>query len=616
MSDQVSRKSSDQSSNNENQAGTTDSATKILSEQYKVNQLTGETQKLQVAAATDAMVGPILPNVTITGGDTTSPLIKPDPKYMSDEDGSFGHFVGDALNVANIVREGAWKEATEHPVDLLITGAEGVAIGAAALLLAPEVVTAAAVAGIGYGAWQLVSHMGGWMHDADVVTSPEDYTDKEVANAHQDLEGVGAGGAHLLAGTLGGLAAKPLVVAGEGLIGALTSEAGVAVDSATGATVESAAATLGDGSAESIAKSQDIFRAAKDSGTLENLAGRPPQYTLEKAGPGGISFKTVLGERAAPEGEWVLTEMSPDGITPGTKYVLNDDDIMQSFKTSPEQLATSNEFIGLQQKNFAPQHMVELPDGKWLVNSDYNAATGEPGQYFHTISKAIYDETYKPISDYSSYIPDPNKPVLWVAESTANSAEGAAVDATTASATEIAAGEGAVEASAEAIARDQAIFRAAQNDNAVESVTKYPAQYSLEKVGPGGVPSTNPIEPEGTMVPEGDWLLKKYSPDGTKVVSTTEMPNDFVMEAYGVTPEQLAENGKFVISHNPKSVPTQMVKLPDGNWLVNSDYNVATGEPGNGFYKISNDVYDTWYNPLTEHAPFVPDPSVPVLSGD
>ncbi|MBS1956047.1 MAG: hypothetical protein JST89_17820 [Cyanobacteria bacterium SZAS-4] len=636
MTDQVSKNTSDQAAKNADNQSSTDGAYKILSEQSKENLLSSESQKMQIAAATNAMVGPILPDVTISGAENESPLIKPDPKYMSDEDGSFGHFVGDALNVAGIIKDGAWKELTEHPVELAITAAEGAAIGAVALFLAPEALAIATGAAVGYGIGQLINHMGGWMHDADVVTSPEDYTDKEMADAHQDLEGVGAGGAHLLAGTLGGLAAKPLVMAGEGLVSALTSEASasarVAVESATGATAESAAVTFGDGSAEAIAKSQDLFRSAKDNGSLESLFMRRSQFTLEKAGPEGISFKNpVGGMQTASEGEWVLTEMSPSGSTSGLKSILNDSEVLQNFKATPEQLATSNEFTGLHLDAISrtPSQMVQLEDGSWLVNSDYNVATGEPGTGFYRISEQRYNELFKPVSDYSSYIPDPNKPLLWVKDSTAAADDitAASVDATTTevaveggttvSTDAITAGDTAVGGSAEAIARNQDIFRAAQDNGSVEVVTKRPAPLTIEKVGPEGVPSTNPLDPEGTIVPQGNWLLRTLSPDGSISVRGATMDEDWVLKSFDVTPQQLAANDKFAISYTPEKIPMHMVELPNGRWLVNSDFNAATGEPGNSFYTISGKQYDTWYNPQTAPAtPFVHDPSLPVISGD
>jgi hypothetical protein len=117
---------------------------------------------------------------------------------------------GGILAVGKDLAEGAWNEITQHPGHVLLSAAEGAAVGVAATALvavtAPEVGVGLAIAGIGYAGYQLFEHAGGWFHDAKVVDDQKDYSAKEVAQAHDGLKSVGAGSVDVAAGIGGAVA--------------------------------------------------------------------------------------------------------------------------------------------------------------------------------------------------------------------------------------------------------------------------------------------------------------------------------------------------------------------------------------------------------------------------
>ncbi|MFX5991225.1 hypothetical protein ABTF02_18640, partial [Acinetobacter baumannii] len=76
----------------------------------------------------------------------------------------------------------------------------GVGVGVAAAFVAPEIAVAAGVAGLGYAGYQVASQSGGWVHDAEVLATPEGYSKEEVAKAKEDAHSFGAGAVDVAAG--------------------------------------------------------------------------------------------------------------------------------------------------------------------------------------------------------------------------------------------------------------------------------------------------------------------------------------------------------------------------------------------------------------------------------
>ncbi len=144
-----------------------------------------------------------------------------------------------AMAVAKDLGTGALNQITENPGQVAESGAIGLAVGAVAstvaegavvaaaavgvTLTAPEVLLGAAAVGVGYGAYQLYEHASSWFNDAKVVANQNDYSPDQVAQAHTELQGVGAGGVNLAAGTVGGIAGGYL----SGYLGAAGAEAPV-----------------------------------------------------------------------------------------------------------------------------------------------------------------------------------------------------------------------------------------------------------------------------------------------------------------------------------------------------------------------------------------------------
>lgn len=109
-------------------------------------------------------------------------------------------------NVGSEIAKGAWNELTEHPLHLVESAAVGFAVGTAAALVAPEVAIGIGLAGAAYAGYELAAHIPGWVHDAKVEDDPGQYSQKELARAAQDLQGLGAGALDVTAGVAGGIA--------------------------------------------------------------------------------------------------------------------------------------------------------------------------------------------------------------------------------------------------------------------------------------------------------------------------------------------------------------------------------------------------------------------------
>jgi hypothetical protein len=178
-----------------------------------------------------------LPNLTI---------VHPPAPAKTDWFSNVEHSAEGALQVAGDIGKGALNEVIHHPVELLKDAAVGLAIGAVAVAVAPEGVavgTVAAVVGgvaaLGMGAYEIVQHGGIQNTAKDLVNGAKnlghsvavEYDRNKFSSAdHQKsksvLEGVGAFGSEVAAGTAGFFAGGALAgVAKAGIIASLAKAA-------------------------------------------------------------------------------------------------------------------------------------------------------------------------------------------------------------------------------------------------------------------------------------------------------------------------------------------------------------------------------------------------------
>ncbi|MBL0186557.1 MAG: serine/threonine-protein phosphatase [Candidatus Obscuribacter sp.] len=116
---------------------------------------------------------------------------------------------GGMTAVASELGAGVWQEMRDHPLRLLGSAATGAATAIGTTLIAPKVLTGVAIAGIGYGGYQLYKHGGVWIDAAKMVARTEpDAAQSEAARA--TLRSLGAGATDVAAGIAGGMAAGSL----------------------------------------------------------------------------------------------------------------------------------------------------------------------------------------------------------------------------------------------------------------------------------------------------------------------------------------------------------------------------------------------------------------------
>lgn len=116
---------------------------------------------------------------------------------------------GGMTAVASELGAGVWQEMRDHPLRLLGSAATGAATAIGTTLIAPKALTGIAIAGIGYGSYQLYKHGGAWIDAAKMVARTEPEA-KESEEARATLRSLGAGATDVAAGIAGGMAAGSL----------------------------------------------------------------------------------------------------------------------------------------------------------------------------------------------------------------------------------------------------------------------------------------------------------------------------------------------------------------------------------------------------------------------
>jgi hypothetical protein len=413
------------------QWGTADGAHHIWSADPHGTTDNGMPQRIENAGKSSAFVqSKVLPDLQIDGNDP----------HSAPQESGFMHYVNGAAAVISDVAIGAVDEAIHHPVELVGTALTGLAIGTAAAVVAPEVAIGAAVLGAGYGAYQLATHVGGWINAADVVSNTQDHTTAQVKTAHEYLQDLGGGAARLGAGAIGSLGGAPLAGAisdfiSASAVDAVTPEAtiGVAKEAVT-TEAKAAASDLGLTSAEraamtpeqfsalqeSVARNQSIFRAAQERGEVIPSVKQSYSVHFEKVGPEGRLVPTLENPAGVQlqEGGWVATRLNADGTPNIENGMVNQwtpkaKDIAKQYLVTPEQLASESDFIGRTNTSAPPVHMVQLDApmdfqtrwgtmhadaGDWLSNYDFNATAGHPGNDFARVTAQSYQQTYRPVA--------------------------------------------------------------------------------------------------------------------------------------------------------------------------------------------------------------------------
>ncbi len=400
----------------------TDGASRILADQRDTT-LNGADQRAATTAESARLVqSNALPDLQIDGHDS----------HSAPHESGFMHFVHGAEAVASDLARGAVDEVIHHPGQVVGSALTGLAIGTVAILAAPEVAVAAAIAGAGYGAYELATHVGGWIHSADVVSNAQDHTAAEVASAHQTLQGVGAGGVLIGAGVLGSLGSAPLASAiteatGFGAATATTAEATVTTADSPVASSEQAALAPEQAALtpeqvalqESVARNQSIFAAAQERGEVVPSVKQLYSVQFDRVGPEGRLVPTLENPAGVQlqEGSWVATRLNADG-TPNiengmvNQWTPSPKEILKQYVVTPEQLEQPG-FVAQTNINGGPVHMVKLDApmdfqtpwgsmhadaGDWLSNYDFNTATGEAGSDFARVTARSYQQTYRPVT--------------------------------------------------------------------------------------------------------------------------------------------------------------------------------------------------------------------------
>jgi hypothetical protein len=144
------------------------------------------------------------PSLTLSSEKGTA--VSPATQTGSDS----GQKYAGALNVLQDLRIGVENEVVDHTTEVILSAGMGVACGALAGLMAPEAVATAGVIGLLCGGYEVAKNAPNWIHDAEVVASPNDYTAAQQAQADRGVESVGAGVALVAAGGVGSSVGGPL----------------------------------------------------------------------------------------------------------------------------------------------------------------------------------------------------------------------------------------------------------------------------------------------------------------------------------------------------------------------------------------------------------------------
>jgi len=251
-------------------------------------------------------------------------------------DKSTGGFWSGAWDIAKDLGEGAYKEVTEHPLQVAETAVVGAAIGAAAVTFAPVAVVAGAAGAIGAG-YMLVKNGANWVHDAKVVGDSSDYSQSEVNQAHAGLQGLGGTGALMAAGMVGfgvgGYAASAVAASAE----AGAASAGADSGSAGASSTEGSALNAGslDHPATPPAGADALNGAPHtDTPSLPGDGTRPVDAPATAAGPATAADSALKPVEPAGTSETAAT--TGDAAKPAAIDGKATDAVAKAAEVSPE----------------------------------------------------------------------------------------------------------------------------------------------------------------------------------------------------------------------------------------------------------------------------------------
>jgi hypothetical protein len=459
-------------------------------------------------------------------------------------------------NIGSDLAKGAWDEVTEHPLHLLESAAIGFGIGAVAAATTPLIAFGIGTLGAGYAAYKLAVNMPQWVHDAKVDLAPSLYSQSERTAAHQGMQGVGAGAADIAAGVAGGIAGG---YAGSALKAALKAPAPIEPPAATDNADDTAA-----GGAQDEPKGT-VHHAHANQGTIISNSSNV-QDAAHSHAAGGIQIDhTHLITGALP---------SPDG---------GDDGAVLPEPTGDAPVTTGK----------AP----DVPADSPVVKSGDSVAPP-------TTPESTVSQPPKPVDPPAPKPEDPITPAG--ADPSAAVGQPAADDAPKALTPE----ELELQAS---IARNQGLFKAAGDDDAVMTAQKQSYNVMFKKITEPGVVKT--LENRaGEPVQPGQWMAIRLDANGQPVIEdgiTNQWPvtEKAILKAYQASPENF-QQPEFIAGTKTGGAPVHMVQLTEpitiktpwgsmsgkaGDWLANYDYDAATGTPGNDYAIVTGTSWTQTY---------------------
>jgi hypothetical protein len=262
-----------------------------------------------------------LPNLILTDSKPPTPAPAPAPQDNS----FFGGLERSAegvLKVAGDIATGAVNEVVNHPGQILTDVAVGAAVGAVAITVGPEALLIGGGIALAAGAIYEVNHYGGvvpaakagldeatkiaksaWSgavnlaQDAAIDYDPSKHSQADQAKAKAAMESVGAFGAQVGAGTLGGMGGGSLAMMAKGAISASIA-AGSAAEVVSSAGVDSAAGALGASAAPA---AENLANVAINGSTVESAAAAetvasastPESTALASAEDNAVEFPTA-----------------------------------------------------------------------------------------------------------------------------------------------------------------------------------------------------------------------------------------------------------------------------------------------------------------------------------
>jgi hypothetical protein len=522
-------------------------------------------------------------------------------------DSGNSHFGSGAMAVTGDLLTGAGNELTQHPgqvgeslaigvgtglaAGVVADGVVAVAAGVGLTLTAPAVLAGAAILGAGYGAYELYEHAGSWFDAGKVVSDQNDYSPTQVAQAHAELQGVGAGGLNVVAG-LGG------VVAGNYMAGAIAAAAADAPAVVAPATTAPAL----DGTT-ALTPPADVPATVPPAGATPPIDAPPTPPSTVPAQPGHAALApvqpaAVSGDSPAVSGDGAAAAQPGDSLgaiaRPGEAPVATqpgDGPAAAPASDAPgEKPATGD----AQPAEAAPIIDLANPAGN----------TNEPA-----LAKALQDAIQAAKAD--------GQPVTFTVDNTVNLTDAAGNPIKTTQAQVL------YQELEKAYPENQFVFSKPDLNPGDPGYTEFPAQpvtqddlHISSKESPITLASDTTL-PDGTVLPAGSKFAVGTTYDGDVVKSALPDGKVWATKPDG-TYVQVAGEGQSTtipsdaLSTDPKQIGQVVnIKNSEGvqnNILVRSDAKAVDpdGKPLLDAYPVTDDTLNGAYKPGTQPGYYAP----------